>query len=139
MAFLETRATRCYETVFGDIRCRSRWHEWGRWVAFGVIVGVAILAFFLIACINARRRRRRGLTPYYGTQWMAPQHPPPPPYQQHPNDPQQSPPPPQYSSGQYGQPSWGQTYELPQQPGPAYQTPNDNVYPPPPGPPPNKY
>ncbi|OJJ60027.1 hypothetical protein ASPSYDRAFT_57505 [Aspergillus sydowii CBS 593.65] len=134
---LEPRATCSYR---GYYHC-NRWNDWGRWVAFGVIVGVALLAFFALSCFNARRRRRRGLRPYTGTAWMAP----PPPYhpQTHQDPYNQPPPPPQYSQqpppqGYFG----GQPGIELQQPPNAYyggqQSPygGQPVYQPPPGPPP---
>lgn len=134
--------------------CRhgNSWSNWGRWVAFAVIVGVAILIFFLLACFNARRRRRRGLTPHAGTHWMAPPPGPPPPNQPYWGDPNYSAqPPPQYSPpnqqqfGYFGgQPSG---IELQQPPhvyqggepyAPPYGPPYAQPYGPPPGPPPGK-
>jgi len=53
---------------YGD--CNSSWDNWGRWVALGVIVVAALLLAFLCSCYNTRRRRRRGLSPMYGTGWM---------------------------------------------------------------------
>ncbi|KAA8644394.1 hypothetical protein EYZ11_002794 [Aspergillus tanneri] len=92
---------RRYCESHGDIQyCDgSAWWDWGRWVAFAVIVGCAFIIFFLFACSNARRRRRQGLRPHPGTAWLAG---PPPAYQQHPQaygDPYyQQPPPPQYTA-----------------------------------------
>lgn len=97
------------------------------------------------SCVNARRRRARGLNPYYGTHWMAP-----PPYRQ--NEYQQAPP--QYQQRDpnlgYYAPNSQQPYspgpnptgqqeagiEL-QQPQHAYHG-GEPVYAPPPGPPPSK-
>jgi hypothetical protein len=103
-------------------------------------------------CITSRRRRKRGLTPYYGTGWAANHkygqtggdgygqqqayNPPAPPYSppaQHPQYTGQT-----FNSneGYYGQQSG---IEL-QQPQSAYTGPKggDPVYAPPPGPPPSK-
>ncbi|CRG90729.1 hypothetical protein PISL3812_07774 [Talaromyces islandicus] len=128
---------------YGDYNnCSSTWYDWGRWVAFAVIVGAAFIIFLLFACFSARRRRARGLHPYYGTSWMAPppyqqgnyQHPPPPP-QYHPQDPNQGYyAPPAEQQGYYGAQQSG--IEL-QQPQHAYQG-GDHVYSPPAGPPPGK-
>ncbi|KAL4922850.1 chitin synthesis regulation, resistance to congo red-domain-containing protein [Aspergillus aurantiobrunneus] len=123
----------CWIDASGRRRC-DRWHDWGRWVAFAVIVGVALLAFLALSCFNARRRRSRGLRPYTGTAWMAP----PPPY--HPQtlqDPyNQPPPPPQYtqSPGPHGYFGGQQSGIELQQPPHAYA--GGPVYPPQPGPPP---
>jgi len=59
-----------YNNYYGN----SRWGNWGRWVLLAVIIAVALIAFFLVSCLNARRRRKQGVTPMYGTSWMAPQH-----------------------------------------------------------------
>jgi len=116
--------------------CDSAWDNWGRWVAASVILGIGVFAFLLIACINARRRRRRGLEPFTGTAWMAG---PPPPYQQY------QPPPPQYYSGPpqgpppdsyYGARPQRENIELGQSP--PIREPQNVYYQPPPGPPPNK-
>ncbi|RDW93740.1 resistance to Congo red protein [Aspergillus mulundensis] len=131
----------CWRDAFGRVRC-DRWHEWGRWVAFGVIVGVALIAFFALSCFNARRRRSRGLRPYAGTAWMAP----PPPYhpQSHQDPYNQPPPPPQYTQSPGYAPSPGphgyfggqqSGIEL-QQPPNAHHYGGERVYQPPPGPPP---
>ncbi|KAJ9605272.1 hypothetical protein H2200_009929 [Cladophialophora chaetospira] len=39
------------------------------WVALGIIIFGAILIFFLFSCFSARRRRKLGRNPYYGTGW----------------------------------------------------------------------
>ncbi|PYH41441.1 resistance to Congo red protein [Aspergillus saccharolyticus JOP 1030-1] len=134
---------------YGDnYYCDSNsWYDWGRWIAFAVIVGVALVVFFLFACFNARRRRRQGLRPHPGTAWLAG---PPPTFQQ--SQQQQQPgqpyyadpyyqpaPPPQYSP----HPQYGYFGGQPQQTGIELQTPpnayhngGERVYQPPPGPPP---
>lgn len=96
-------------------------------------------------CFNARRRRRRGLAPHIGTNWMAPPPGPPPPNQPFYGDPYYpSQPPPQYSPPNAQ--SYGQNYgyfggmqpgiEL-QQPQNAYHPQSgEPMYPPPAGPPP---
>jgi hypothetical protein len=145
------RAT-CYRPGYGYYTCSSRWNSWGRYV----LAGAAILLFLivLLSCLcMARRRRKRGHRPYYGTGWMAP----PPKYGAHQNDYSlnqnqqqqysgqnyQNPPPaygqqypqqPQYTGttfnpndGYYGQNSGVQSPPVSYQP--------DNMYPPPPGPP----
>ncbi|EEA26199.1 hypothetical protein TMatcc_005548 [Talaromyces marneffei ATCC 18224] len=139
----------CYDAFGNYVNCYSTWNNWGRWVAFAVIVGSAFVFFFLFACLNARRRRARGQTPMYGTHWMAPppyrqgdyQPAPPPQYQrQDPGQgfyapPQQPYSPPQGAPGPYsGQQENG--IEL-QQPPTAYHG-GEQVYAPPPGPPPAK-
>ena len=68
--------------------CYSAFDTWGRWV----VLAVVLVVFFFFFCIcsyvplighssgrkltfprafSSRRRRRRGLNPYYGTGWMA--------------------------------------------------------------------
>jgi len=54
----------------------SAWYDWGRWVVLGAIILGAFLIFFLCACITARRRRRMGNQPYYGTGWTLGRTPP---------------------------------------------------------------
>ena len=49
----------------------STWYTWGRWVLFGALVAAGVLLFLIISCISARRRRKRGAQPFYGTGWMA--------------------------------------------------------------------
>jgi len=47
----------------------SGWYSWQRWVVLGIVI-VAVIVFFLAcSCMTARRRRSRGLNPYYGTGW----------------------------------------------------------------------
>lgn len=51
---------------------RSSWYNWGRWVVLAIAVGLFLIV--LLSCLSvARRRRRRGVRPMYGTGWMAPQ------------------------------------------------------------------
>ncbi|BCR92715.1 uncharacterized protein ACHE_80615A [Aspergillus chevalieri] len=134
----------CYRDGWtGSVHCDdgNTWYDWGRWVAFAVIVAAALIIFFLLACVNARRRRRRGLPPHVGTSWMAPPPGPPPPNQPYYGDvyyppqppPQYSPPNPQ-SYGYFG----GQPNGIELQPPPnAYHQagPGQPAYSPPPGPP----
>ncbi|KXS98186.1 hypothetical protein AC578_6413 [Pseudocercospora eumusae] len=62
----------CYRTTYGRRVCRgSRWGNWGRWVLLGVVIGVGLLIALLFACISARRRRKNGRKPFYGTGWAA--------------------------------------------------------------------
>ncbi|KAJ5585509.1 uncharacterized protein N7459_005309 [Penicillium hispanicum] len=144
MAILISRDRDC--DIYGNC-WGSNWDSWGRWVAFAVIVGVAFLIFFGVACLNARRRRNHGLRPYAGTAWMAPPPGPPPPnqpvYQQpyYGNEqyyPQQ--PPPQYSANPQSYGYFGQQ-AAPQQNGIELQSPphahaaGTRTYSPPPGPP----
>lgn len=49
----------------------SRWSSWGRWVLLGVILVAGVFCLFICMCF-ARRRRRAGAKPMYGTGWMAP-------------------------------------------------------------------
>jgi len=48
----------------------SSWNNWGRWVALVCIIVFVLLLAIAFSCVSARRRRRRGLNPYYGTGWM---------------------------------------------------------------------
>ncbi|TDZ23752.1 Protein RCR2 [Colletotrichum orbiculare MAFF 240422] len=56
-------AGRCYYE-------RTGWHYWGRWVLAAVVLGIAILILVMLGCLSSRRRRKRGMTPFYGTGWM---------------------------------------------------------------------
>lgn len=70
----------------------------------------------------ARRRRRRGTQPYYGTGWMAP----PPKYSTH-QDYQLN----QQNAGSYSgnpPPAYGQTPHQPQYSGTTTYNPNDGYY-----------
>ncbi|KAL2012069.1 hypothetical protein VTN00DRAFT_4787 [Thermoascus crustaceus] len=133
-----------YDHIDDQAYCTTAWSDWGRWVALAVIVGAAFLIFFLLACYNARRRRRSGLRPYYGTAWISGPQGPPPEGQQgyyYQPPPQYTPNPPSY--GYYGGPP-NQGYFGGQQPGIELQPPpnvhraGEPVYSPPPGPPPAK-
>ncbi|KXL42916.1 MAG: hypothetical protein FE78DRAFT_72975 [Acidomyces sp. 'richmondensis'] len=63
----------CY---YGYDCYNSAWYNWGRWVVLGAVILGAFLIFFLCACITARRRRRMGYRPYYGTGWTLGRTPP---------------------------------------------------------------
>lgn len=55
-------------------RCQwrnNRWFDFGRWILLGVLAFLFIVGLFAFACL-ARRRRRRGAKPMYGTGWMVP-------------------------------------------------------------------
>jgi len=143
----------CYDSYGYYTNCSySSWNSWGRWVALAAIVLFVVFIALCFSCITSRRRRKRGLTPYYGTGWAANHkygqtggdgygqqqayNPPAPPYSppaQHPQYTGQT-----FNSngGYYGQQSG---IEL-QQPQSAYTGPKggDPVYAPPPGPPPSK-
>jgi len=54
-----------------DCNCNSGWNRWGRWVALGVIIVVAVIFAFIVSYLSARYRRRRNRQPYYGTGWLA--------------------------------------------------------------------
>jgi hypothetical protein len=123
----------------------SNWDYWGRWVFTAVVIIVIIGILFTLACVNARRRRRRGMTPMYGTGWMGGK------YQNGYNNPQAyNPPPPQYSSQPMPNQYTGNTFNTNegyyghhegiqlQQPTNVYNRAPENGYEAPPGPPPSK-
>ncbi|KAF2495301.1 hypothetical protein BU16DRAFT_386108 [Lophium mytilinum] len=144
----------CYYGNNGQEYCQSSaWDNWVRWVVLAVVVIGFFLLFILCSCLTARRRRRAGRQPFYGTGWAGGRVPPghnPATYNAQPyysnNNNQPAPP---YTAAQtenyYGnganQGYYGQQngVEL-QSPQPAH-TPyrgEDSVYTPPAGPPPNK-
>ncbi|KAF2436097.1 hypothetical protein EJ08DRAFT_667479 [Tothia fuscella] len=116
----------------------STWDNWVRWVVLTVIIILFVLTFFFCSCVTARRRRRAGQSPYYGTGWAARNtHTNTQPYYNN----QYAPPPPVYSPNvpnghqqYYGQQSG---IEL-QQPQHTYAPGRSDVYEPPVGPPPTK-
>ncbi|EOO02491.1 hypothetical protein UCRPA7_2058 [Phaeoacremonium minimum UCRPA7] len=147
LAAVVSRDVRCSSGYYysgGYCYRYSSWYWWGRWVFAGVVILFIIVLLFLLGCMNARRRRRRGLQPRYGTGWMGGppaytpgnyNQPPPPQYQQ-----QQ----PQYTGntfnsneGYYGTHNEGINLQQPQQ---SYypRSGDDSGYAPPPGPPPSK-
>ncbi|KAL8419860.1 hypothetical protein RB594_002859 [Gaeumannomyces avenae] len=88
-----------YNYSSGDCEYNA-WAYWGRWVLTGVVIlGIGAL-LMMLGCISARRRRRQGMPPMYGTGWMGGKYQGPPPAQNG-----YYPPPPQYSAqpmpGQY--------------------------------------
>jgi len=123
----------CEHDVFGNqVNCtNSRWNSTGRWILLACVIAGFILLFALCACITARKRRRGGTSPYYGTAWLAPK-PGAYNHQQYGQQPygQQ-----QYGQQQYGAqgPDQGGYYTTPT-PAPPY-SPNQH-FTPPPGPPP---
>lgn len=149
---LEKRATVCYDRYGRAYRCNSTWSNWGRWVALAVIVIGAFLLFFLCSCFTARRRRKAGQKPFYGTGWVgrAPfghgqaQYNP----QYETQQPQQGNAPPNYNQAQGGygntngggaaQGYYGGGRDVEMQPPASTYQGGENVYTPPPGPPPNK-
>ncbi|KAI1083193.1 chitin synthesis regulation, resistance to congo red-domain-containing protein [Whalleya microplaca] len=101
-----------YYNRYGE--CYTAWSWYGRWIFAAVVIVVILLIFFLWACINARRRRRHGSQPMYGTGWMAGG----PGQNQYYNNPQG-----------YGQPQYGGNYPPPPYGGPQNQSyPMDNQY-----------
>jgi len=60
----------CTDSNGNQYYCQSSWNQWGRWVALGAIIVAAFLFFFLISFLSARRRKRAGQQPYYGTGWV---------------------------------------------------------------------
>ncbi|KZF22408.1 hypothetical protein L228DRAFT_268873 [Xylona heveae TC161] len=146
-----------YSYSYGSYNCSSGWYNWGRWVLLAILIALAFLFFFFFSCITSRRRRRAGRQPFYGTAWLGgkppvghgpatynnnntnnnpggPQpyygsyyQPPAPPYSPPANHTYYGNGPPQQSGVELQQPQ--NSYQ-------PYRTPEDNVYSPPPGPPP---
>lgn len=119
-------------------------------MVLGVVIFLFFLIFFLFSCITARRRRRRGMQPFYGTGWV-PGARPGVPQQQQPYGTAQpyygntttntgygAPAPPYSPPNQgyyYGEQQNGVELQAPQQ---SHMRAGENVYEPPPGPPPGK-
>jgi len=72
-------AERDYYTCTGGYCYYSSWYSWQRWVVLGVLLIITTILIFSCACLSARRRRHRGVQPFYGTAWAAP----PPAYDVH--------------------------------------------------------
>jgi len=71
MPVLEARQSYYCQDSFGNVvSCNNAWYDWGRWVALAIIIIGFVLLFFIFSCISARRRRRRGAQPFYGTGWV---------------------------------------------------------------------
>lgn len=134
----------CYNSNGTAYRCYSGWYSWGRWVALGVIIAAALLIFFLISCLSARRRRRLGRQPYYGTGWAGRTPWGHAPASYNPGYQTQQQQPPNYNQnngGYYGQNQGyfgGRQTDVEMTPPPNTYRGGDNVYEPPPGPPPAK-
>jgi len=138
----------CYNSNGTSYYCQSTWNNWVRWVVLGVIVVAFFLLFYLCSCFTARRRRRAGQQPFYGTGWASRTghgqavYNPNVQSQQAPNYGQTSAPPAygQQQGGFYGgnQGYFGgrETDTEMQPPQNVYR--NDNQYVPPVGPPPKK-
>ncbi|KAF2134456.1 hypothetical protein P153DRAFT_391797 [Dothidotthia symphoricarpi CBS 119687] len=140
-------ARRCGYNRYNQYVCykTSAWNTWARWVVLGVIVLAFLMLFFICSCLTARKRRKAGHQPYYGTGWAA--RPPAygetqgtQPYYNNNNNTQGNAAPP-YSAttsnqGYYGnQPQSNVELQQPQQ---TYGGAGQNMYAPPPGPPPGK-
>ncbi|KYK54342.1 hypothetical protein DCS_06299 [Drechmeria coniospora] len=149
-----------YNCGYNSVCYSNRWYDWGRWVVVGVVIFVIFLVFLTCSCI-ARRRRRRGTQPIYGTGWMAGGKPSgqdgqpmngyqsgynPQAYGQPGQNAGFAPPPPAYGNQQHPQYTgttfnpndgyYGQQQYGVQQPASAYQP--ETTYAPPTGPPPGK-
>jgi hypothetical protein len=147
----------CYYGADGRRYCRSSaWDNWVRWVVLVVVIIGFLLIFLLCSCLTARRRRRAGRQPFYGTGWAAGRTPeghnpatynaqpyyasnqPAPPYSPAPNN--------SYygngnggaNQGYFNGQQQGVELQSPQPAHTSYPRAEDNVYQPPPGPPPAK-
>jgi len=139
----DKRDIRCDNYGQNCVRYNTNWDDWVRWVVLAVIVGIFLLSF-IFCSVTARRRRRAGQNPYYGTGWTSRNqaHTAQPYYNNNVN--QYPPPPPEYSTSI---PSGHQQYYGgPQQNGIELQAPSNvyapgrstDVYEPPVGAPPAK-
>jgi Chitin synthesis regulation, resistance to Congo red len=70
---ITTNTTSCIDNFGNSYPCNgySSWDYWGRWVFLGVAIFLIFLVCISISCLSARRRRRMGRQPYYGTGWAA--------------------------------------------------------------------
>ncbi|KAL6707791.1 hypothetical protein ACN47E_003691 [Coniothyrium glycines] len=133
----------CYRDNFGRVRCyNSAWNNWVRWVVLAVVVVAFFLLFILCSCITARRRRKAGRQPFYGTGWAArPGNNPQPYYNSNNQNAQPAPPYTPSNNGYYGGGGANQSYYA-QQNGVELQNPQptygNGQYAPPAGPPPGK-
>jgi hypothetical protein len=141
---LLTPLSRCQDRYGYVFECNA-WDSWVRWLVLGLVVVSFLFLFCCISCISARRRRKLGQSPMYGTGWAAnnrftpgnqhQQYPPQNPgnsyyaYQQ--------PAPPYEANAPAGQPAYhGEQVSGIELAAPA---PSYSGYQPPPGPPPQKY
>jgi len=63
-------SNQCYSSFNGYYDCNgSNWGNWGRWVFLALAILFIFLICVSISCFSARRRRRLGRQPYYGTGW----------------------------------------------------------------------
>ncbi|KAG9815151.1 hypothetical protein KCU98_g20221, partial [Aureobasidium melanogenum] len=67
-AHLKPRQYFGYYDCYGN-NCDSAWNRWGRWVLLACIIVAFFILFFLFSCLSARRRRKHGYNPYFGTGW----------------------------------------------------------------------
>ncbi|KAG9947573.1 hypothetical protein KCU85_g5703, partial [Aureobasidium melanogenum] len=67
-AHLKPRQYYGYYDCYGN-NCDSAWNRWGRWVLLACIIVAFFILFFLFSCLSARRRRKHGYNPYFGTGW----------------------------------------------------------------------
>ncbi|KAK6520937.1 hypothetical protein TWF506_001175 [Arthrobotrys conoides] len=116
--FIALLAKRDYYTCDSTGYCYySPWYHWQRWAVLGALLAFSAVVLLLCACLSARRRRSRGLSPFYGTAWAAP-----PAYDVH-NIPHHN----QGTGPQYG----GYTYASNQQQSPYNPSGSPPVYSPP--------
>lgn len=139
----------CVDQYGYQYQCRTGWYNWGRWVLLGILIFGAFFLFFFYSCFNARRRRKAGRQPMYGTGWTtAPfghgqaRYNPNQANQQQAR-PQETAPPTYQTGGYYGQNQGAyfggqQTGTELRQPENAWTRPGEPVYQPPQGPPPGK-
>jgi len=70
MVVLDKRYTYCQDQYGRTYRCNSTWESWARWLLLGLVILVVFFLCLSISCVSARRRRRAGRQPFYGTGWV---------------------------------------------------------------------
>ncbi|KAF2088566.1 hypothetical protein K490DRAFT_64614 [Saccharata proteae CBS 121410] len=71
MPVLLARRQNCYFDGAQEYCENNAWNDWVRWVVLVCVVVGFFLLFVFCSCLTARRRRRAGRQPIYGTGWAS--------------------------------------------------------------------